>query len=169
MSRSNGHQVHLWKVNWFTKGLYRCEVTADDFETASSSVETEVVGRFQGSLHHASSCPLTRQLFDLKMNKPWICSSCSDTGPADWGTENSLLCWRLGTAELLVQCFLARDRTVLVCQLKRGTVQKKPELFKSIIYTEITKSTSNKQNFVLLENSCLAITNKKGLAATKPF
>ena len=52
MSRSNGHQVHLWKVNWFTKGLYRCEVTADDFETASSSVETEVVGRFQGSLHH---------------------------------------------------------------------------------------------------------------------
>lgn len=43
VSRSNGHQVHLWKVNWFTKGLYRCEVTADDFETASSSVETEVV------------------------------------------------------------------------------------------------------------------------------
>jgi len=43
VNRSDGQRVHLWKVDWFTKGQYRCEVTADDFETASASVETDVV------------------------------------------------------------------------------------------------------------------------------
>lgn len=35
--------MHLWKVDWFTKGKYKCEVTADDFETASDSMESDVV------------------------------------------------------------------------------------------------------------------------------
>jgi len=43
VNRSDGRRVHLWKVDWFTKGEYRCEVTADDFETASNTVQTDVV------------------------------------------------------------------------------------------------------------------------------
>ena len=43
LNRSNKNRVHLWKVDWFTKGEYRCEVTADDFETASDSKDSDVV------------------------------------------------------------------------------------------------------------------------------
>jgi hypothetical protein len=43
VNRSNGTRIHIRKADWFTKGKYRCEVTAADFETASDDVITEVV------------------------------------------------------------------------------------------------------------------------------
>ena len=46
VNRSNGTRIHIRKADWFTKGKYRCEVTAADFETASNDVTTEVVGKF---------------------------------------------------------------------------------------------------------------------------
>ena len=42
--------VHLKSVRWATAGKFRCEVTADDFETASKSVETTVVGKLLTNL-----------------------------------------------------------------------------------------------------------------------
>ena len=42
--RSTPERVHLRNVRWSTAGRYRCEVTAEDFETASKSVEASVVG-----------------------------------------------------------------------------------------------------------------------------
>ena len=46
VNRSNGTRIHIRKADWFTKGKYRCEVTAADFETASDDVITEVVGKY---------------------------------------------------------------------------------------------------------------------------
>ena len=43
--RSNSTRIHLNKIDWFTKGNYRCEVTAEDFETADESISTDVVGK----------------------------------------------------------------------------------------------------------------------------
>ena len=45
VNRSNGTRIHIRKADWFTKGKYRCEVTAADFETASNDVITDVVGK----------------------------------------------------------------------------------------------------------------------------
>jgi hypothetical protein len=44
ISRSSAQVVHLRTSHWTTAGSFRCEVTADDFETASKSVEATVVG-----------------------------------------------------------------------------------------------------------------------------
>jgi len=41
--RSNATRIHLKKIDWFTKGNYRCEVTAEDFETADENISTDVV------------------------------------------------------------------------------------------------------------------------------
>ena len=43
--RSNATRIHLKKIDWFTKGNYRCEVTAEDFETADEIISTDVVGK----------------------------------------------------------------------------------------------------------------------------
>ena len=43
--RSNATRIHLNKIDWFTKGNYRCEVTAEDFETADEFISTDVVGK----------------------------------------------------------------------------------------------------------------------------
>jgi hypothetical protein len=43
ISRSSAQVVHLRTSHWTTAGSFRCEVTADDFETASKSVEATVV------------------------------------------------------------------------------------------------------------------------------
>ena len=46
ITRSTPQVVHLRTTQWTTAGNYRCEVTAEDFETASKSVKAIVVGKF---------------------------------------------------------------------------------------------------------------------------
>ena len=43
--KSNATRIHFKKIDWFTKGNYKCEVTAEDFETAYQLVSTDVVGK----------------------------------------------------------------------------------------------------------------------------
>ena len=43
--RSGAERVYLTGVNWATEGAFRCEVTADDFETVADSRESSVVGK----------------------------------------------------------------------------------------------------------------------------
>ena len=47
--------VHLRTAQWATAGKFRCEVTAEDFETASKSAEGTVVGKT--IRHHLISQP----------------------------------------------------------------------------------------------------------------
>ena len=42
--RSGAERVYLSGVNWATEGAFRCEVTADDFETVADSRQSNVVG-----------------------------------------------------------------------------------------------------------------------------
>jgi hypothetical protein len=44
-SRSGATRVYLTSVQWSTEGVYRCEVTADDFDTVADSRESRVVGK----------------------------------------------------------------------------------------------------------------------------
>ena len=53
--RSGAERVYLSGVNWATEGAFRCEVTADDFETVADSRQSNVVGEadstnFDGNL-----------------------------------------------------------------------------------------------------------------------
>lgn len=43
INRSSPQKVHLKSARWSTAGKFRCEVTADDFETASKSGDATVV------------------------------------------------------------------------------------------------------------------------------
>ena len=43
--RSGPSKVHLRRVQWNTAGIYRCEVTADDFMTIEQEAKAEVVGK----------------------------------------------------------------------------------------------------------------------------
>ena len=45
VGRSGAERVYLTGVNWATEGTFRCEVTADDFETVADSRESSVVGK----------------------------------------------------------------------------------------------------------------------------
>ena len=38
-------RIHFKRIDWFTKGNYKCEVTAEDFETADQVMSTDVVGK----------------------------------------------------------------------------------------------------------------------------
>ena len=42
--RSGAERLYLIGVNWATEGEFRCEVTADDFETVADSRKADVVG-----------------------------------------------------------------------------------------------------------------------------
>ena len=44
VGRSGAERVYLSGVNWATEGAFRCEVTADDFETVADSRQSNVVG-----------------------------------------------------------------------------------------------------------------------------
>ena len=54
ITRSSPQVVHLRTTHWTTAGNFRCEVTAEDFETASKSVKAMAVGKFPSS--EATSC-----------------------------------------------------------------------------------------------------------------
>ena len=45
VGRSGAERVYLSGVNWATEGAFRCEVTADDFETVADSRQSNVVGK----------------------------------------------------------------------------------------------------------------------------
>ena len=110
VKRSDGQRVHLWKVDWFTKGEYRCEVTADDFETSSSTVETDVVGNFferNGGSIALISFP------------SWYCSR-SQKRSHHRRAKDSLFTGRNGQLKLHLQRVNPWDRALVVCQLQRG-------------------------------------------------
>ena len=60
VGRSGAERLYLTGVNWATEGTFRCEVTADDFETVADSRESSVVGKFSG--FSKSSIPRLREL-----------------------------------------------------------------------------------------------------------
>ena len=68
VNRSNGTRIHIRKADWFTKGKYRCEVTAADFETASNDVTTEVVGKF----YNYTLCSVVLLAFNLVLPTIYI-------------------------------------------------------------------------------------------------
>ena len=69
INRSSPQKVHLKSARWSTAGKFRCEVTADDFETASKSGDATVVGKLLANLpYQIALCPIHVVTFTLISN-----------------------------------------------------------------------------------------------------
>jgi hypothetical protein len=75
INRSSPQKVHLKSARWSTAGKFRCEVTADDFETASKSGDATVVGKLLANLPYQiaqrSEGPLKSFFILLKFSIFW--------------------------------------------------------------------------------------------------